>query len=44
VAEPAVADSKADTTTVEANPAPAGDVKADGETPVAPVATSDETK
>jgi hypothetical protein len=44
VAEPAVADSKAGTTTVEANPAPAGDVKADGETPVAPVATSDETK
>ena len=44
VAEPAVQTVVAETATAEADPAPAGDVKADVETPVAPAATSGETK
>ena len=44
VAEPAVQTVVAETATAEADPAPAGDVKADAETPVAPAATSGETK
>lgn len=44
VAEPAVQTVVAETATAEANPAPAGDAKAEVETPVAPAATSGETK
>ncbi|MBA4234090.1 MAG: hypothetical protein C0465_26315 [Ralstonia sp.] len=44
VAEPAVQTVVAETATAEADPAPAGEVKADVETPVAPAATSGETK
>ncbi len=44
VAEPAVQTVVTETATAEANPAPAGNVKAEAETPVAPAATSGETK
>ena len=44
VAEPAVQTVVVEAAPAEANPAPAGEAKAEAETPVAPAATSGETK